>query len=230
MPGVWVFPGGGVDPADGDGEAGYRACAVRELAEEASIELPADEELVLFSRWITPEVISRRFDAWFFLALAPAHTPPKAGRGRDGRRPLVRAAGGARRAGGGRARPRLPDDQPSSGRCCPVRDRRRGARGPPRPGRSSRSCPRSSAPRRTTGSSCPATPTTPALALAAQRAGMPLTLAPGATSSMTTAPAPTTASSPISTPGRIFDPGADLAAAAEDRRPLRGARRSSCGR
>ena len=78
MPGVWVFPGGGVDPDDGEGEAGHRACAVRELAEEASIELPADEELVLFSRWITPEVISRRFDAWFFLALAPAHTPPKA--------------------------------------------------------------------------------------------------------------------------------------------------------
>jgi 8-oxo-dGTP pyrophosphatase MutT (NUDIX family) len=78
MPGVWVFPGGGVDAADGDGEAGYRACAVRELAEEAAIELPADEELILFSRWITPEVISTRFDAWFFLALAPAHTSPQA--------------------------------------------------------------------------------------------------------------------------------------------------------
>ena len=78
MPGVWVFPGGSVDPADGADEAGYRACAVRELAEEAAIELPAEEELVLFSRWITPEVISTRFDAWFFLALAPAHTPPKA--------------------------------------------------------------------------------------------------------------------------------------------------------
>lgn len=77
MPGVWVFPGGGVDAADGEGEAGHRACALRELAEEASIELAADEELVLFSRWITPEVISRRFDAWFFLALAPAHTPPE---------------------------------------------------------------------------------------------------------------------------------------------------------
>jgi 8-oxo-dGTP pyrophosphatase MutT (NUDIX family) len=77
MPGVWVFPGGGVDAADGDGEAGHRACAVRELREEAGIELAAEEELVLFSRWITPEVISRRFDAWFFLALAPAHTPPK---------------------------------------------------------------------------------------------------------------------------------------------------------
>jgi 8-oxo-dGTP pyrophosphatase MutT (NUDIX family) len=79
MPGVWVFPGGAVDAADGEGEAeaAYRACALRELAEEAGIELPADEELVLFSRWVTPEVISRRFDAWFFLALAPAHTPPQ---------------------------------------------------------------------------------------------------------------------------------------------------------
>jgi 8-oxo-dGTP pyrophosphatase MutT (NUDIX family) len=78
MPGVWVFPGGSVDPEDGAGEAGFRTCAARELAEEAGIELPADEELVLFSRWITPEVISTRFDAWFFLAMAPAHTPPKA--------------------------------------------------------------------------------------------------------------------------------------------------------
>jgi 8-oxo-dGTP pyrophosphatase MutT (NUDIX family) len=77
MPGVWVFPGGAVDPADGEGEAGHRACARRELGEEARIELPADAELVLFSRWITPEVIATRFDAWFFLALAPAHTPPK---------------------------------------------------------------------------------------------------------------------------------------------------------
>jgi len=78
MPGVWVFPGGAVDPADGPEEAGFRACATRELAEEAGIELPAEEELVLFSRWITPEVISTRFDAWFFLALAPAHAPPQA--------------------------------------------------------------------------------------------------------------------------------------------------------
>jgi 8-oxo-dGTP pyrophosphatase MutT (NUDIX family) len=77
MPNVWVFPGGAVDPGDGEGEDGYRACAVRELAEEAAIELATGEELVLFSRWITPAVISTRFDAWFFLALAPAHTPPR---------------------------------------------------------------------------------------------------------------------------------------------------------
>jgi 8-oxo-dGTP pyrophosphatase MutT (NUDIX family) len=77
MPGVWVFPGGAVDDGDGADEARFKACAVRELEEEAGIALPAEEEMVLFSRWITPEVVSRRFDAWFFLALAPAHTPPK---------------------------------------------------------------------------------------------------------------------------------------------------------
>ncbi|MDQ3724699.1 MAG: NUDIX hydrolase [Actinomycetota bacterium] len=77
MPGVWVFPGGSLDEADGSDEAGLRACALRELAEEAGIELPAGEELVPFTRWITPEVIATRFDAWFFLALAPAHTPPQ---------------------------------------------------------------------------------------------------------------------------------------------------------
>jgi 8-oxo-dGTP pyrophosphatase MutT (NUDIX family) len=77
MPGVWVFPGGSVDAADGADEAGLRACALRELTEEAGIELPAEEDLVPFTRWITPELIATRFDAWFFLALAPAHTPPK---------------------------------------------------------------------------------------------------------------------------------------------------------
>jgi 8-oxo-dGTP pyrophosphatase MutT (NUDIX family) len=77
MPGVWVFPGGSLDEADGADEAGLRACALRELSEEAGIELPAEEELVPFTRWITPELIATRFDAWFFLALAPPHTPPQ---------------------------------------------------------------------------------------------------------------------------------------------------------
>jgi len=77
FPGAWVFPGGSCDPEDGEGPDSYRACAIRELREEAGIELPADEEMVPFCRFITPEAIPRRFDAWFFLALAPAHTPPK---------------------------------------------------------------------------------------------------------------------------------------------------------
>jgi len=76
MPGVWVFPGGAVDDADGAGEAGFRKCAARELAEEAGIEMdPA--ELVAYSRWITPRVVPIRFDTLFFCALAPAHSPPE---------------------------------------------------------------------------------------------------------------------------------------------------------
>jgi 8-oxo-dGTP pyrophosphatase MutT (NUDIX family) len=77
MPGVWVFPGGTVDPGDGADEAGFRACAARELAEEVEIAIADPAELVLFSRWITPEIVSTRFDAWFFLTLSPPHAPPK---------------------------------------------------------------------------------------------------------------------------------------------------------
>ena len=76
MPGVWVFPGGAVDADDGDGEEAHRSAAVRELAEEAGIEVPA-EELIAYSRWITPKVAPIRFDTRFYLALAPAHSPPE---------------------------------------------------------------------------------------------------------------------------------------------------------
>lgn len=76
MPGVWVFPGGSVDAVDGDGEMAHRVAAVRELAEEAGVEVPADE-LVAYSRWITPRAVPIRFDTRFYLALAPAHSPPR---------------------------------------------------------------------------------------------------------------------------------------------------------
>jgi 8-oxo-dGTP pyrophosphatase MutT (NUDIX family) len=78
MPGVWVFPGGTVDEADGaDEEAAARACAVRELEEEAGIVLADDAELLAWSRWITPEMVPVRFDTRFYVALAPPHSPPR---------------------------------------------------------------------------------------------------------------------------------------------------------
>src|SRR3954454_10632907 len=78
MPGVWVFPGGAVDAADGvDEEAAHRACAIRELDEEAGIDLGPDAELHAWSRWITPEPVPVRFDTRFYVALAPAHSPPR---------------------------------------------------------------------------------------------------------------------------------------------------------
>ena len=77
FPGAWVFPGGACEPEDGEGPDGFRACAIRELQEEAGIDLPAEEEMVPFCRWITPEVVPVRYDAWFFMALAPAHSPPQ---------------------------------------------------------------------------------------------------------------------------------------------------------
>jgi 8-oxo-dGTP pyrophosphatase MutT (NUDIX family) len=90
MPGVWVFPGGAVgdgDRASGSAaqlaegglepdEAAHRACAVRELAEEAAISLAA-AELLPWSRWITPEPVPIRFDTRFYVALAPPHSPPR---------------------------------------------------------------------------------------------------------------------------------------------------------
>ncbi len=90
MPGVWVFPGGvvesdeaiprgieGEDSAADGVELAHRACAVRELREEAGIELPAELELRPWSRWITPEAAPVRFDTRFYVALAPAHSPPR---------------------------------------------------------------------------------------------------------------------------------------------------------
>lgn len=71
MPGVWVFPGGALDPEDGEGEVGLANCARRELAEEAGIELHPEAELIPLARWITPEVIQTRFDTWFFLGQSP---------------------------------------------------------------------------------------------------------------------------------------------------------------
>ena len=71
MGGAWVFPGGAVD-ADED----HRVAGVREVAEEASIELPGPEALVEFSRWITPAQVKIRFDTRFYLVAAPEDAQP----------------------------------------------------------------------------------------------------------------------------------------------------------
>jgi len=76
MGGVWVFPGGAVDAGEGDGEEAHRAAALRELREEAGIELDDPAALVKFSRWITPAEVQIRFDTHFFLAELPPGQQP----------------------------------------------------------------------------------------------------------------------------------------------------------
>ena len=70
MGGAWVFPGGAVHPGE---DADHAAAAVRELEEEAGIDLPDGSELVPYSRWITPEAEGARirFDTWFYATRAP---------------------------------------------------------------------------------------------------------------------------------------------------------------
>jgi 8-oxo-dGTP pyrophosphatase MutT (NUDIX family) len=76
MGGAWVFPGGAVDRHEGDGQGALRAAAVRELEEEAGIQLADPDALVPFSRWITPAEVKIRFDTWFYLAPAPPDASP----------------------------------------------------------------------------------------------------------------------------------------------------------
>ncbi len=96
VPGMDVFPGGGVDPHDAaaEGEIGglddatasarlglarggraYWVAAVRETLEEAGLAL-AVGALHYTARWITPPGPPRRYDTRFFVAaLPPGQTP-----------------------------------------------------------------------------------------------------------------------------------------------------------
>ncbi len=70
--GVWVFPGGTVDPGDhsaddSDLEQAFRRAAVRELAEEVGMVVDASS-LAFVSRWVTPTMYPRRYDTHFYLA------------------------------------------------------------------------------------------------------------------------------------------------------------------
>jgi 8-oxo-dGTP pyrophosphatase MutT (NUDIX family) len=75
--GMWVFPGGRVDPEDAvglpqdDDLAIARVAAAREAQEEAGLTIDAGG-LVPLSHWTPPPVAPRRFLTWFFLAQAPS--------------------------------------------------------------------------------------------------------------------------------------------------------------
>ena len=77
MAGAWVFPGGAVDPDDGEGQAGLRAAAMREVAEEAGIVLGRQTELIACSNWITPARGRSRYDTWVYLAPTPGGQEPR---------------------------------------------------------------------------------------------------------------------------------------------------------
>lgn len=76
--GMWVFPGGRVDPADDDPAdptddlPAARRAAVRETLEEADLLIEVDG-LVPFSHWTPPVrgIVDKRYATWFFVARAP---------------------------------------------------------------------------------------------------------------------------------------------------------------
>ncbi len=74
--GMWVFPGGRIDPddypADGDADTAARNAALRETREEAGIEAQPDD-FVWFSHWTPPPSTPRRFATWFFAAPIDEH-------------------------------------------------------------------------------------------------------------------------------------------------------------
>ena len=72
--GMWVFPGGKVDPIDSEmGTTDYEmavAAAVRECAEESGLMLKPDT-LIYYSHWLPPLEAPKRYSTWFFLTEAP---------------------------------------------------------------------------------------------------------------------------------------------------------------
>jgi 8-oxo-dGTP pyrophosphatase MutT (NUDIX family) len=80
--GAWVFPGGKLEPADGDAAdelAAARRAATRETLEEVGLGVDADA-LVPLSCWDPPPGLALRIRTWFFLSADPggAMTPAPA--------------------------------------------------------------------------------------------------------------------------------------------------------
>ena len=87
--GYWVFPGGMMDAADAGMPAvpgrsrassslaqenrpsrGFAVAAARELFEETGLSIDVSR-FQPWAHWITPSVLRRRFDTWFFIVAAP---------------------------------------------------------------------------------------------------------------------------------------------------------------
>ncbi|HUR68795.1 MAG TPA: NUDIX domain-containing protein, partial [Candidatus Thermoplasmatota archaeon] len=76
FPGYHAFPGGVLDPEDGEGNDARRRAAVRELAEEAGITVQPDS-LTPAGRLVTPPFGPTRYDTSFFTVELPAGAEPK---------------------------------------------------------------------------------------------------------------------------------------------------------
>ncbi|HET8710735.1 MAG TPA: NUDIX hydrolase [Spongiibacteraceae bacterium] len=70
--GLWVFPGGAIDPDDFAGDAddimsAARRAAIREAHEETGLDI-SECALQFFAHWTTPEGSIKRYATWFFVA------------------------------------------------------------------------------------------------------------------------------------------------------------------
>ena len=69
--GMWVFPGGKIDPEDygeeNELEFAARAAAVRETKEETGISVDSTD-FIHFAHWTPPPGPQKRFATWFFIA------------------------------------------------------------------------------------------------------------------------------------------------------------------
>ena len=70
--GLWVFPGGAIDPEDltaagGDEKEASRIAAAREALEESGLQ-PRMDDMLQLSHWTTPINEPKRFSTWIYAA------------------------------------------------------------------------------------------------------------------------------------------------------------------
>ena len=70
--GLWVFPGGAIDPedltaAEGDEQKASLIAASREALEESGLQ-PRLQDMIQLSHWTTPVVEPKRFSTWIYAA------------------------------------------------------------------------------------------------------------------------------------------------------------------